>query len=123
MCFKRLRFKPFNGSDENIDIELGETTVSTSGSFLVATPVRPGVYSRVELDLNDHCASGKSLQLTNGSTHYSTNETMTIRFDGALKVVAAQTVDLNIQAIISSLSTVNADNEIKTKAEAAPGSL
>lgn len=123
MCFKRLRFKPISGLDENVDLALGEVAVDPAGTLLAAVRVPAGTYTRVEFDLNPDCTSGKSIQLTNSSGSFSTHETITIRFDGTLILSASQDLDLDMQSIITALNTVTSDLEIKTKAESVGGSF
>ena len=121
MCFKRLRFKPVSGLVDNIDLFLDEVTVVSTGTMIIAVNIPPGTYSRVEFDLDTHCASGKSVQVTNGTGSFTSIDTMTIRFDGNLVLTAAQNLDLNVQAIISALNTVTSDADIKVKAESVGG--
>ena len=123
LCIKRLRFKPVTGLAENIDLALGETIVTTTGTFVTAAQVPPGSYFRVEFDLNTTCASGKSVQLTNSLGTFSSIDTITIRFDGTLNLTASQGLDLNIQAIINALNTANSNADIKIKAESVGGSF
>jgi hypothetical protein len=131
-CFKRLRFK-LDGEttdadpsvdEDNVDLDLGEVTITGSEQDLVAVEVPPGTYKRVEFDLEDHCTSGKSLQVTNGSGSFSTDERITIKFEGTF-VVSESDVELPIsmQAIIDELDAVTADNQVKTRAEAASGTF
>ena len=121
MCLKRLRFKPVSGLVDNIDLFLDEVTVVTSGTMITAVNVPPGTYSRVEFDLDTHCASGKSVQVTNGAGTFTSIDTMTIRFDGNLVLTTAQNLNLNVQAIVSALNTVTSDADIKIKAESVGG--
>ncbi len=122
MCFKRLRFKPVSGLAENIDLVLDEVSVVSTGTMITAANVPAGTYSRVEFDLDTHCASGKSVQVTNGTGSYASVDTMTIRFDGNLVLASAQNLDLNVQAIISALNNATSNGDIKIKAEFVGGS-
>ncbi len=122
MCFKRLRFKPVSGLDENIDITLEEMTIVAAGNLVTTASVPPGTYSRVEFDLDPHCASAKSVQVTNSNGAFANNQTITIRFDGMLVLSISRNLDLNFQAIIDALNTVTSDANIKTKAESIGGS-
>lgn len=129
-CFKRLRFKtassvtnpdPTQDSD-NIDLNLGEVTISSQGTTLGEVTVPEGIYSRVEFDLEDNC-SGLSARVVNSNGVFQTTERIQIKFEGTLQVSAGTTVNLDIQAIISALNTVNSDSQIRSKAESVSGSL
>lgn len=124
MCFKRLRFKPTSGVVENIDLQLDEVAIVSIGQLVTTASVPAGTYSRVEFDLDPHCLSAKSVQVTNSTNGtFSSNESITIRFDGNLVLTASQNLDLNIQAIISALNTVTSNADIKIKAETAGGTF
>lgn len=124
MCFKRLRFKHSDASltDDNTDLDLGEVTIVSTGQLITVAQVPEGTYSRVEFDLDPHCASGKSVQITNSNGTFTTNQTITIRFDGLVTISSAHTLDLNVQAIITALNNVAADADIKVQAESVGGS-
>jgi hypothetical protein len=129
-CFKRLRFKAASdptSSDSsqdssNIDLNLGEVRISELGTNLGEVKVPAGTYGRVEFDLEDSC-SGNSLRLTNGNGTFQTSSRISIRFNGSLVVSGTQSVNLNIQSIISALNTAASNSDLKTKAEGASGSL
>lgn len=123
MCFKRLRFKPVAGLVENIDLILDEMNIVTSGTLVATASVPPGTYSRVEFDLDPHCVSGKSVQVTNSAGSFTTNQTITIRFDGTLVLSASQNLNLDIQSIITALNTATSDADIKIKAESVGGAF
>lgn len=125
-CFKRLRFKQEANSSisENQDFYLGEVTISNLGTDLTGVAIPAGTYSRIEFDLEPHCPSGKSIELTNSNGSFSTDATITIRFDGTfVHTDTDQTLNLNIQQIVSSLNTVASDSDVPAKAEAAGGSF
>ncbi len=126
LCFKRLRFKRLSSSASggNVDLTIGEMTIDAAGTSLGFVRVPRGTYERIEFDLDSTCVSNLSVQLTNSSGTFSTNETMTIKFDGNIQVTEnTNQLDMSIQAIITSLNTVTASSQIKTKAEAASGSF
>lgn len=129
-CFKRLRFKsadsntadPLTASD-NVNFDLGEVTIS-SGSTSLGTIVLPeGTYKRIEFDLENHCASGKSIQLTNSNGVYSSTERITIKFSGSFTANADITLDLDIQQILTQLNSYNGSVSLKTSAEGVSGML
>lgn len=123
-CFKRLRFKPDSStSGSNFDLTLGEVTIDPAGTNLLTVNVPRGTYGRIEFDLEKECdgTPGKpSVSFTNGAS-YSTQDHITIKFDGTFVVSAASTVTLDIDALLDALDTVANDNEIKTKLETATG--
>lgn len=126
MCFKRLRFKTDSNDTSttsgNVDITPGEITISSTGTDLVTVSVPSETYRRVEFDLNSDCASGKSVQLTNGSGAFSTSDGMTIKFEGTFEAEdSEETLVLGLQAIVGQLDTVTASSQIRDKAEAASG--
>lgn len=123
MCFKRLRFKPVSGVDDNIDLQLGEVSVVATGMLVATAMVPAGTYSRVEFDLDTHCASGKSVQVTNLNGTFASVDTITIRFDGNLVLMQSQNLDLNIQAIITALNAATSDADIKVRSESISGSF
>jgi hypothetical protein len=132
LCFKRLRFKaddddvttdPEN-DDDNADFEIGEITVSSTGTSLGAINVLNGTYERIEFDLEDDCASGKSMQLTNSSGSFSTNSRISIKFDGSLTIAGvATTLDLQLDSIVTALDGAASNGDLKTLSENASGSF
>lgn len=129
-CFKRIRFKmsgeststdPTQDSD-NLDFYLGEVNISNLGTTLDDVSLPLGTYSRVEFDLEDKCPSGKSVQLTNFNGTYSTDDRITIKFEGTFVHSGTnETLELGIQQITSALNTVTSDNNIRSKAEGVSG--
>src|ERR1044072_4488153 len=121
MCFKRLRLK-LSDNDVNgdeIDLRLGEVTLSPSGTELDQLEIPPNqTYTRIEFDLDDHCAGGKSVQVTNGNGVFSTNDGMTIRFEGNFSASGVDAaLNLQIQQIVTALGGVNANAQIRNAAE------
>lgn len=132
MCFKRLRFKIANEAtnpdpeqdEDNIDFYLGDVTISSLGTNLDSINLPRGIYKAIEFDLNDDCPSGYSLQVTNGTGTYRTDDRITIRFEGTFVHNGTNPdLGLNIQAIVSALNTVGSDGQIKNKAQNARGSF
>lgn len=131
-CFKRLRFKQEHEStdsdtsrdSDNLDFELGEVTISALGTQLEGVELPPGNYTRVEFDLEDECPSGKSVTLTNGQGTFSTNDRITITFEGNFTHDSSDDVlELDIQQIVNALDTVNSNDDIKQKTEGISGSF
>lgn len=127
-CFKRLRFKQLGdssgSSSGNQDFYLGEVSISNLGTELAGVTLPAGTYTRLEFDLDPSCPSGKSVQLTNSHGSFSTDQTITIRFDGTFVHSSSDEIlNLNIQQIVSSLNSVTSDSSIRTQAEGASGSF
>ncbi|MCC7406266.1 MAG: hypothetical protein IT288_17870 [Bdellovibrionales bacterium] len=133
-CFKRLRFKsalettnPDPASDEdNIDLEVGEVTLTSSGNSLGFVRVPVGTYSRIEFDLEDHCASGLSAQVYNSQTGspFSTNQRITIKFEGTLTIAAGSSgVDLALGSIISAADGITNNSQVRSALEGVSGSF
>jgi hypothetical protein len=108
-CFKRLRFKlnqtatiNHAASSDNIDLAPGQISISSSGSSIVNVPVAAGTYHRVEFDLEKDCdgTSKDSVNLVNSNGTYSTQDRITIKFDGTFVVDGAKSVALGIQNIL-----------------------
>lgn len=129
-CFKRIRFKmagqttnpdPSQDSD-NLDFYLGEVNISNLGTNLENVSLPLGTYTRIEMDLEDKCPSGKSVQVTNSNGTFSTSDGITIRFDGTFVHSSTnETLELGIQQITSALNTVTSDSNIRSKAESVSG--
>lgn len=128
-CFKRLRFKtdgeqtsadPTQDSD-NVDFAPGEVTILTTGNSLGDVVIPAGTYKRVEFDLEKDgpgCTSNKSVQLTNSSGSFSSQDRITIKFEGTFVASeSGQVLSLAVQNITNALNQVTSDNDIKTKLE------
>lgn len=131
LCFKRLRFKmagevtnadPTVDSD-NIDFNLGEIDVSAGSTALGTVQLPDGNYKRIEFDLENSCASGKSIQLSNSSGSYSSVERITIKFEGDFTANADGTLNLGVQQILDQLNNYNGAGDLKVTAEAISGVL
>ena len=123
MCFKRLRFKQASG-DSNVDLALGEVTLSPSGTQLASVAVPAGTYTRIELDLEDGCGSGESLSVTNGNGSFATDDGMTIKFDGSFTYTGdSRSLELAVQAVVSALGAVTNSSQLRSAAEGASGSF
>lgn len=126
MCLERLRFKTasIGGDEEDIDVYLGEVTLSPSGTDLPDIEVPYGTYERIEFDLDEDCASGRSLQVQNGNGFFFSTDNITIRFEGNFTAdEASASLELFIQNIVSALNTVASNSQVRSKAEGASGSF
>lgn len=129
MCFKRLRFKAEDldtaapdTASENVDFPIGEITIGTTGASLGAIKLAAGNYKRIEFDLDAHCASGKSIQLTNSNGAFSSNQGMTLKFRGNFTANVDGTLTLGIQTILTGLNSYN-NTDLKLALESISGDL
>lgn len=124
-CFKRLRMKPDSSTEgSNLDLTLGEMAINPSGTNLLTISVPPGVYQRIEFDLESDCdgTTGRpSVSFSNNNGSFSTEDHTTIKFNGLYEVSSAGTLTLDIDKLFDALELVTADGQIKTGLEAAPG--
>jgi hypothetical protein len=88
-----------NDVEDNIDFNIGEVTLTSSGTLLGSVNLPEGTYYRVEFDLEPSCA-GKSLKLTNEFGTYSSTEKIKIKFDGVLVIDGSKNVELGVQEIL-----------------------
>jgi len=133
-CFKRVRFKansvdsadPANDAS-NVDFEIGQVTLSPSGTTLGSVSIPKGTYSRVEFDLEDNCGTATSVQVSNSNTGgpFTSGSRITIKFEGTfIADEASERLQLGVQAMINALNTVTASgSQVKTSLEAASGSM
>lgn len=129
-CFKRLRFKkdisdlPGDDDDlldDNIDFNLGEQVITSSGGLLGTVNVPEGTYYRVEFDLEPACA-GVSARVTNDFGTYSSNEQIKVKFDGVFVVNGNETLELGVQNILTEVNGHNGGN-LADRLEAISGDL
>ncbi len=126
-CFKRLRFKPDSSTaGSNIDLTLGQVDINPAGTSLITISIPQGTYRRVEFDLEKECDGvlGKpSVTFSNGNGVFSTQDSMTIIFDGTYTASSSGTLTLDIDALLDALDLVTNSNQIKTSLENAPGNF
>jgi len=125
LCFKRLRFKVASGSTGgNIDLEVGELSIVSSGVDIASVSVPEGVYDRVEFDLSDECGNGYSVEVDNSSGVFQTTDNMTIKFEGTFVAdQASEILLMSVQDLIDNMDAVTSSGDIKTQAEAASGTF
>ena len=130
-CFKRLRFKQ-NLEDtvdptveDNIDLDLGQVTISDSGTLLGQVEVPEGEYKRVEFDLEEDCDDTvkNSLDLINDSGTHSSTDRITIKFEGTFIVDGEETLELGVQNIMSAANAYDGTGSLKDALEAVSGNL
>lgn len=128
-CFKRLRFKfddSGSGGSGNIDLDLGRVAIDPNGTSLGSVSIPAGSYDRIEIDLENECdgvASRPSVEFTNLNApfNYSTEDRLTVKFDGSFTATDNATVDLNIDLLIDAMDTVTPADDIKDVLEAVSG--
>jgi hypothetical protein len=125
MCFKRLRLRAADAatSAQDLDLQLGEISLQPNGTDISSVVIPDGAYERIEFELDNDCASGKSLTVVNDNGSFSTNDRITIRFEGLLKLTSDKSLTLLIQQIVGELSQVTNSSNLKTRAEAASGTF
>jgi hypothetical protein len=127
MCFKRLRFKPVETTEEeaeNVDLTLGQVTINPAGTNLVTVSIPEGNYRRIEFDLEPDCGgtTQPSVRFTkSNNVTLSTSERLTIKFDGNYVVSEDGTLDLDIDKIITGMDAISSSENIKDDLEAITG--
>ncbi len=126
MCFKRLRFKPVETTEEeaeNVDLTLGQKNIDPNGTDLVTVSIPEGTYRRIEFDLEPDCdgTTKPSVSFTNFYSTLSTRDRMTIKFDGTYVVSENGTLDLNINAIINKMDIITSSDNIEDALEEIAG--
>ncbi len=125
-CMKQVRFTTSTGaSSGNIALSAGAVTLSPSGTALGTVGVANGVYTRVEFDLDNSCASAMSVSLKTAlGLSIGAAEAITLKFSGSFEVSgAARSLSLNVQPIVTSLGGVTTALDIKPLAEGVSGSF
>lgn len=137
LCFKRLRFKRFegvghhsqpgsddnghhsndddsNGIEDNIDLDIGSVTLNAAGVNLGEVDVPIGDYGRIEFDLEDDC-DDSSVQVTNSFVNnLKTDDHIKIKFVGRFTAQEAdQVLTLGFDSVRSALAGVTQPREIR----------
>lgn len=131
MCFKRLRFKMAGevtsadpmADEDNVDFNLGEINISSGATALGTITLPAGNYKRVEFDLENSCASGKSIALVNSNGSFTSTDRITIKFEGDFTASADGTLTLGVQQILTQLNSYSASGTLKSAAESISGVL
>jgi hypothetical protein len=126
LCFKRLRFKPVENDDssaENYDLALGLVTIDPNGTNIASVSVPEGTYRRIEFDLEANCNGTivPSVSFTNLNGTFSSEDNIKIKFEGILVVDADKTLNLNIDAILDAMDSINSGDDIENDLENALG--
>lgn len=127
-CFKRMRFKKDITDiddplvDENVDLDLGQITISAAGTNLGIVNVPADTYYRIEFDLEPSCA-GKSVNLSNDFGVYSSAEGLKIKFEGVFIVNGSESLNLGVQDILNAANAYNGIGSVKDALESVSGNL
>lgn len=134
-CFKRLRFKrdledtvAHETAEDNVDLNLGEYVVSSSGTILADVNVPAGTYKRVEFDLEADCKANEtanSASLANDYGTFSSTDRITIKFDGNFIVDGSESLELGVQNILDAANSYDGmgGQSLKEALEAVSGEL
>lgn len=127
MCFKRMRFKVDSGAatSSNVDLALGEQVIKKEGTPLGTITINDITYKRIEFDLESNCDGGTkpSVSITNGNGFFTTNDKITIKFDGEY-LPSNGDLTMFIQTIVNQVKNYQvSDGSIKDVMEAASGSF
>ncbi len=130
-CFKRLRFKVDQQAtantetdSNNIDFALGEVNLSSGGTSLGEVQLAPGSYRTLEFDLENHCASGKSIQVTNSHGTFSTDNPVTLKFRGTFDhAETSESLAIALSTILTALEGITNSSQVKNEVEAVDGSF
>lgn len=114
LCISRLRFRAADDSSSSSDVrfDLGDVRISASGTKLAGVNLPDGTYDEIEMELDDSCPSGKSVQLLRAGKYYSTGRFIELSFKGHFTAQQAKMqVTLGLQEIINNLNSItNADD-------------
>lgn len=133
-CFAQIKFIPYvdlanpdpNAVTQTFDFDLDDIDYSPSGSSLTFISLPAGKYQSVQMKLANQCSTGRSMHVTNNHGIFSTTTDTTLTFlsFSYLEITDATTqVTLNLDGIIPDLLNINADNQIKSAAEANDGTF
>jgi hypothetical protein len=128
LCFKRMRFKKDITDiddplvDENIDLELGEVSISGAGTILATVNVPADTYYRVEFDLDPSCAAN-SVYLSNDFGSFTSAEGLKIKFDGVFVVNGSESLQLGVQDILNAANAYNGTGSLKDALESVSGNF
>ena len=125
LCIKRLRYKiATEVQDDSIDFDLGQVILLKNGTNLGNHRLPEGTYSRLEVELDDKCPMDKSVSIANLNGSISTNDSISIRFEGRYSHESSgQKLNLAIQAIMEAISQITSEDDIKEKLEDVSGSF
>lgn len=124
-CFKRARFKIDQSIEtqetDNIDLNIGQIIFDGSKKFLADISIPVGTYRRIELDIKKGCNDENSIIIKNSNGTFSTDDSITLRFEGETVVEKDSKLQLNMNPILSSFESVQSNSEIKSRLESVNG--
>lgn len=114
LCFKRLRFKQTlddspEDTEDNIDFNLGERQISSSGQLLGTINLPAGTYYRVEFDLEPSCG-GVSARVTNDFGTFTSAENIKVKFEGVFVVDGSAVLELGVENILTEVNAHSGGN-------------
>lgn len=121
-CVSRLRFKPAGATSyrSNVRFTLGDIHLLATGTRLAGVIIPEGDYEEIEMELDDSCPSGKSVQLLRDGRSFSTSRFIEISFSGRFTAQQAKMqLTLGLQEIVKNLKSINSSDEIKGAIESA----
>ncbi len=116
-CFKRVRFKVYDSSvGKDLELELGEVSINQEGTDLGTVEIADAIYRRIEFDIAKNCDGDNqsSVTILNDNGTFSTDDGITIRFDGEFKANEGGELVLIVQNVVNGIKNYKAsDGEIK----------
>ena len=132
VCFKRLRFKKDLEAtvdplvEDNVDLNLGEVTLTGLGLDLGQVEIEAGLYKRIEFDLEKDCVDGvtsNSVSIMNDYGTYGSQSRITIKFEGSFDLTENTSLQLGIQNIVDAVNAYDGVGTIKDTLEGVSGEL
>ena len=119
VCISRLRFRPADdSSSSDVRFDLGDVHISPLGTKLAGVRLPDGIYNEVEMELDDSCPSGKSVQLLRAGKSFSTSQLIKLSFSGRFTAQQAKTkLTFRLQQIINNLNSITSEDDIKRAIE------
>lgn len=115
ICVSRLRFRTASSSlFSDVRFNLGDVLISPLGTPLAGVKLPDGNYDEIEMELDDSCPSGKSVQLLRAGKSFSTSRFIQLSFSGRFTAQQAKVqLTLGLQQIINSLNSINSGDDIE----------
>lgn len=127
LCFKRVRFKTTSSSSAgDIELELGEVSINQEGTDLGEVEISDTTYRRIEFDIDKNCddTSKPSIQIMNDNGTFTSDDHITIKFEGEFKPSDDGDLDMYVQNIVDSVKNYQlSDGELKEVLEEVSGSF
>ena len=127
LCFKRVRFKATSDSAaSDIELELGEVSINQEGTDLGEVEISDSTYRRIEFDIDNDCddTTKPSVQIMNDNGTFTSDDHITIKFEGEFKPSEDGDLDMYVQNIVDSVKDYQvSDGEIKDILEDVSGTF